>query len=174
MTGGARLIARISVFSALVYVLSWGMASIPNVKLSFFIIFSAGFAWGIGPGILVGIFGMGLWTFFNPFGPAPLPVSMAQVLGAALCGVTGFLFRSIIRLESFKWPDLVLLILAGVVCTLAFFVPVNLIDAWLFQPFMERFWSGMFFTIYSFIANAIIFPLLFRLLLPFYLRERGI
>lgn len=174
MTGGARLIVRIAVFSALIYVFSWGMISIPNVKLTYFIIFSAGYLWGLTPGMLVGIFGMGLWTFFNPFGPAPLPVSFAQIFGAMMCGVSGYLFRGIIKVESFHWLNYLFLIIAGITCTLVFFVPVNLADAWLFQPFKERFLAGMAFTLNSLIANAIIFPLLFRLLRPFYLREREI
>ena len=77
------LVARIALFSALVYVLSWGTSYLPNVNFIFFIVFSAGFLWGAVPGILVGLIGMGLWTAFNPYGPAPAPIMMAQVIGAA-------------------------------------------------------------------------------------------
>ena len=174
MTGGARLITRIAVFSALIYVLSWGMTSIPNIKPTFFIIFVAGYLWGVSGGVLVGLFGMGLWTFFNPFGPAPLPVSFTQISGAMLCGVTGVLFRGIITVKETSAKNIVLLVFAGIASTLVFFIPVNLADAWLFQPFWERFTAGMLFTLNSIIANAIIFPLLFGLLRPFYQRERHI
>ena len=173
MTGNSRLIARIALFSALIYVFSWGTAALPNIKLIFFITFSAGYLWGIVPGMLVGAIGMGLWTFFNPFGPAPIPVAAAQVMGAALCGMVGFSFRNLISLNNFKWPSYVLLVAAGVFCTVIFFVPVSLVDAWLFQPFRERFISGMVFSIGALISNIFIFPLLFRLLRPFYVRERN-
>lgn len=171
MTGNARLIARIALFSALIYVLSWGLTAIPNVKITFFIIFSAGFLWGLTPGVLVGLIGMGLWTWFNPFGPAPLPVTAAQVLGAMLCGVVGFLFRGVLNPKRLRWDSYFYLISAGAICTLIFFIPVSAVDAWLFQPFRERFIAGMIFSADSLVANIIIFPLLFRVLQPFYVRE---
>lgn len=173
MTGNARRIARIALFSALIYVFSWSTAALPNIKLIFFIVFSAGYLWGMISGMLVGATGMGLWTFFNPFGPAPIPVAMAQIIGASLCGAVGFSFRNLINPKSINWLNYVFLVSAGMLCTLIFFVPVSLVDAWLFQPFKERFFSGMIFSVGALISNMIIFPLLFRLLQPFYLRERN-
>jgi len=171
MTGNSRLIARIALFSALIYVLSLGTAVLPNVNLIFFIVFSAGFMWGLGPGILVGALGMGLWTSFNPYGPAPLPIAIAQIVGAALCGVIGYTFRRIINLNKFDWSTASFLISAAVLCTAFFYIPVSLIDAWLFQPFRQRFFAGLLFSITGLVSNIIIFPLLFRLLRPFYVRE---
>lgn len=173
MIGRTRLIARIALFSALIYVFSWATASLPNVKLSFFIIFSAGYLWGFFPGVLVGAIGMGLWTAFNPYGPAPIPIAMAQIFGGALCGVIGFAFRGLINPEKLNWYSYVIIIAAALICTLVFFVPVNLVDAWLFQPFRERFIAGMIFTSGALVGNVIIFPLLFGLLRPFYVRERN-
>ena len=173
MNGRTRLIARIALFSALIYVFSWGTASLPNVKLSFFIIFSAGYLWGFAPGVLVGAIGMGLWTGFNPFGPAPIPITLAQVLGGALCGMVGFAFRGLINLQKLNWQSYAFLIAAAFICTVLFFVSVNLVDAWLFQPFRERFITGMIFSLGALVGNVIIFPLLFKLLRPFYVRERS-
>ncbi len=174
MIGRTRLIARIALFSSLIYVFSLGTAYLPNVKLSFFIIFSAGYLWGVVPGVLVGAVGMGLWTFFNPYGPAPIPISLAQVLGGALCGIVGLAFRPLIGPDELHWPSYAFLAAAGFICTLFFFVPVNLVDAWLFQPFQERFIAGMFFSTGSLVGNIIIFPLLFGLLRPFYIKERNL
>ena len=173
MRGRTRLIARIGLFAALIYVLSWGTASLPNVKLSFFIIFSAGYLWGFIPGVLVGAIGMGLWTAFNPYGPAPIPIAVAQVFGGALCGMVGFAFRPLINPAKLNWQSYTLLIAAALICTVLFFVPVNIVDAWLFQPFRERFMAGVIFILWPLAINAIIFPLLFGLLYPFYLRERS-
>ena len=92
----SSLIARVAVSAALVYVLSWGTSYLPNVNLIFFIVFSAGFLWGAGPGALVGAIGMGLWTAFNPFGPAAAPVMLAQVAGAALSAGVGAAYRRIL------------------------------------------------------------------------------
>jgi hypothetical protein len=173
MRGRTRLIARIGLFAALIYVLSWGTASLPNVKLSFFIIFSAGYLWGFIPGVLVGAIGMGLWTEFNPYGPAPIPIALAQIFGGALCGMVGFAFRPLINPVKLNWHSYALLIAAGFICTVLFFVSVNLVDAWLFQPFRERFIAGMIFSLGALVGNVIIFPLLFGLLHPFYVRERS-
>ena len=88
------LVTRIALFSALVYVLSYGTSYFPNVNPVLFIVFSAGFLWGAVPGILVGVIGMGLWTMLNPFGVAPLPIMAAQVMGAGLSGVVGAIFNN--------------------------------------------------------------------------------
>jgi hypothetical protein len=114
---------------------------------------------------------MGLWTWFNPFGPAPMPIAATQVLCAALCGWVGFLFRGVLNPNKLTWLSYLYLIAAAFVSTLIFFVPVSAIDAWLFQPFRERFIASMFFNASAVVANVIIFPLLFRVLRPFYVRE---
>ena len=74
MTGSVRLISRIALFAALFYVLSWGTAFLPNVNLGFLVAFTAGLLWGAVPGMLVGAVGMGIFTMFNPYGPATVPV----------------------------------------------------------------------------------------------------
>jgi hypothetical protein len=110
-----RLIARIALFSALVYALSWGTAFIPNVNLIFFLVFSAGFLWGLFPGVMVG--------------------------GAAL------------------------------LCTVLYYLPVSLVDAWLFQPFWPRFYISLAWALPSLGANLVIFPLLFAYIHRLYERE---
>jgi hypothetical protein len=166
-----RLLTRIALFAALCYVTSLATLALPNVKLLFFVVFSAGFLWGIGPGILVGLFGIGLWTFFNPFGPAGLPMSIVQMIGGAVCGIVGALFFYLPWEKMSRLMLSVSLILASLVVTLLFFVPVNLLDAWLFGPFWPRFWMGMSWSVFSIAANALIFPLLFRAVRLLYERE---
>lgn len=172
MNARLRLIPRIALFSALIYVFSWGTSYLPNVNLAFFIAFSAGVMWGFIPGALVGALGMGLWSMINPFGPASPPVMLAQVIGMAFSGIAGGAFRYRMwhlltgkRLTTY-------LILASVVCTLLFYLPVNFIDAWLFQPFWPRFVGGMAWSVISLLANIIIFPILFRPVTLLYNRER--
>lgn len=165
-----RLITRIAIFSAIVYVLSWGTSYLPNFNLAFFIIFSTGFIWGLLPGVLVGIIGMGLWTAFNPFGPAMPPVMIAQVLGAAGSGVVGFLFFKL----NWKKNNFLLklkLSVAAMVCTLFYYLLVSVVDAWLFQPFWPRLISGLPWIGISFVSNILIFPLLFNVTLNLYNRE---
>ena len=157
----ARLIARIALFAAIVYVFSWMLAVLPNVKVTFFIIFTAGFVWGIVPGMLVGAVGTGLWSLFNPYGPVPVPIFAAQVVGSSLCGVIGAVFRASRVHESSALFVRSALVACGVLCTLAYYLPVTCTDAWVFQPFRERFIAGLPWVGIALATNALIFPLLF-------------
>jgi len=171
MSRTTRLIARIALFSALIYVLSWSTALLPNVNFAFLIAFAAGYLWGAVPGILVGSVGMWLWTSFNPFGPAALPIAVVQVIGLAACGLIGFLSRRLIddsRIGRARWA----LLLAALLCTLAFYLPVSLVDAWLFQPFWPRLITGLSFMGISLVANLILFPLSLAVILRIRKRER--
>ncbi len=161
MSGDTKLISRIALLSALIYVLSWGTSFLPNVNLAFFIAFLAGYLWGAVPGALVGGIGMWLWTSLNPFGPAVLPVSIAQVAGMAACGLVGSSARQLKRLELKERNHWLALMFAGLICTLVFYLPVTLVDAWVFQPFWPRFVTGLLFMGISLAANVVVFPLLF-------------
>ena len=171
MSRTTRLIARIALFSALIYVLSWSTALLPNVNFAFLIAFMAGYLWGAAPGVLVGAVGMWLWTSFNPFGPAPLPIAVVQVIGLAACGLIGFLSRYLID-DSRTGRSRLVLLLAALLCTLAFYLPVSLVDAWLFQPFWPRFITGLSFMGISLIANMILFPLSLAVIIRIRKRER--
>lgn len=164
------LIARISLFAALVYVLSLATSMVPNFNPIFFIVFIAGYLWGKIPGIVVGAVGMALWTLFNPYGPAALPVMAAQVVGSALCGLFGGILQNQ-PIENLK-QKFYLTALFGLLCSLLFFIPVNLVDAYISQPFWPRFWGGMSWLLVSIISNMIIFPLLFVALSPFLVKEK--
>jgi hypothetical protein len=161
MIVGPRLIARIALLSALIYVLSWGTSYLPNVNLAFLIAFAAGYLWGFWPGVAVGAIGMGLWTGFNPFGPAVLPVAVAQVIGLAGSGAAGALVGR--RFFERTNPDITrsALVLSAMICTLIFYIPVTVADAWFFQPFWPRIIGGLPYVAISLGANALIFPLLF-------------
>ena len=165
------LVTRIALFSALVYVLSYGTSFFPNINLVFFIVFSAGFLWGMIPGMLVGIVGMGLWTMFNPFGPAALPIMLAQVGGAGLSGVVGAIFRKSNWKDVSSISRIIKLIIASIICTVLFYIPVNIVDAWLWGPFEQRFIGGALWALISVGSNVVIFPLLFYITLKLYERE---
>jgi uncharacterized membrane protein len=171
MNADVRLVTRVALFSALIYVLSWGTSYFPNVNLAFFVAFSAGFLWGAGPGLVVGGVGMWLWTSFNPFGPALLPVAIAQVAGMAACGLVGYFARGPIgnKPKDNLW---VVLGLAGVLCTLVFYLPVMIADAWIRQPFWPAIIGGLPWMGISLASNVVIFPLFFRVTRRIYERDR--
>lgn len=167
-----RLITRIALFAALIYVLAWASAPLLNVKLTFFMAFAAGFLWGLIPGLLAGALGQWLWTFFNPYGPAAPWVMIAQIVGLAACGALGRIFRSSILTASARVTRILTLALAALICTLVFFIPVSVVDAWVYQPFWPRLIGGLPFVGISLGANLLIFPLLFGIVLHLYERER--
>jgi len=166
-----RLLTRVALFSALVYVANFALVWIPNVKLGYFIIFSAGYLWGLKAGLVVGAVGQGMFTMFNPFGPVALPIMFAQILGGAGMGVIGAWWRNYKVHEKGVKTSAVLCALAGVICTIVYFLPVNIADAWLFQPFWPRFVVSASYTVIAIGANAIIFPLLFPAIAYLYRRE---
>lgn len=169
-----RLITRIAMFAALIYVLAWATAPLLNVKLTFFMAFAAGFLWGLIPGVIAAGLGQWLWTFFNPYGPAMPWVTVAQVVGLAACGALGRAFRGSILSAASSRLRFLVLALAAVCCTLVFFVPVSVVDAWVYQPFWPRMIGGLPFVAVSLVANLLIFPLLFRIVLHLYERERAL
>ncbi len=166
-----RLITRIAVFSALVYVLSWGTSYLPNVNFIFFLVFTSGFVWGATAGALVGLIGMGLWTNLNPYGPADIAVMCAQIVGAAAGGPVGAIFNRFKLGERTRWSLVSGLVLAAITCTIAFYLPVNVVDAWVYQPFWPRFVVGAVWMLISLGSNAVIFPLLFPVTRRLYERE---
>lgn len=168
----ARLIARIALFAALVYVTSWSLALLPNVKVTFFLIFTAGFVWGPTAGMLVGAVGTGLWSLFNPYGPVPIPIFAAQVAGSALCGGVGAIFRFGRLHDGSPFFVGTALVACGVACTIAYYLPVMVVDAWVFQPFRERLLAGIPWVGIALATNAVIFPLLFGATRFLYAREK--
>ena len=171
MTGQPRLIARIALFSALVYVLSYATVYLPNIGLMFFVVFTAGYVWGLRAGILVGMIGEGLFTTFNPYGPVAFPIALSQIFGAALCGLIGAGARRFGLDAAGKTQMVSMLAILGISCSIVFYLPVSVADAWLWQPFWPRLVAGLPWTAWSLVANAIIFPLLFPVTLHLYRRE---
>ncbi len=172
MINDVRILTRIALFSALIYVFSWATSYIPNVNLIFFVVFSAGYLWGSAAGFLVGTIGMLLWTVLNPFGPAALPVMLAQIFGAGLSGFVGSITAGL-GFENYQSRfKPIWLALCAVICTVCYYLPVNLVDAYLFQPFMPRFISGWIMSLLSLGSNVLIFPLLFPVVSRLYKKER--
>lgn len=166
-----RTVARIAVLSALIYVLSWATFYLPNVSAAYFLAFAAGWMWGIVPGLLSGAVGMWLWTSFNPYGPAIPPIMISQIVGLALCGLVGASLKSVIS-STFSKRTIVILLGASILCSIAYFVPVNLVDAWIAQPFWPRFYTSMIWSSWAMLSNLLIFPLFFPLISRISLRER--
>jgi hypothetical protein len=153
------LLVQAALLAALNYVLSLSLVWLVNIKPIFVLLFISAGVWGAGSAILTAIFGILLWTFANPLGPAPLPVAAAQVCGGVLaalaCGISVHLTRN--RKGMMLW---LLAALGGLMSTGVFFLVVNIVDAWVNQPFWPWFVTGMLTSILPIALHVILFPAL--------------
>lgn len=170
MKWNVKTITRVAVFAALVFIFSYFSVFLYNVNLAFFIVFSAGFLWGTGPGILVGAIGFFLWSNFNPMGPAPFPLLISQMLGIALTGAIGHFISKLLSKTSSDRGQILLLALSGLFSGLIYHIIVDTIDALIYQPFWPRLIGGLLFSLITIISNSIMFPLLYPALA--YLRRK--
>ncbi len=120
-----RLLARVAVFSALVFAACYAAVFLPNVNPCFFVVFTAGFFWGVGPGVTVGVVGFFLWSTFNPYGPVALPLLVSQLIGIAFSGLIGVMVRKILSQPSWNAKTIILLSLAGLGCGLMYHLVVD-------------------------------------------------
>jgi len=172
MNTGLRIITRVAVFAALVFILSYFSSFLYNINPSFFIVFAAGFVWGVWPGIGIGVIGFFLWSTFNPFGPAPFPVLISQMIGISFSALIGGLAVKMIKVDKFNYKIIMTLALCGMLCGLSYHLVVDVVDAYLFQPFWPRLIGGLLFSLITVVSNSIIFPLLYPALVTLYNKDR--
>lgn len=159
----SKRVAAIGVFTALAYVGSFVLLTIPNATLSILIVFYAGYSLGISGGALVGVLSALLISLFNPYGFAMLPILVAQVLGYTLIGGLGGLFAKRLAYETYP-AGFIPLTLLGLLTALLYQIPVSLADAWLFGPFWARLSMSAGFALITIASNILFFVLLFPLL----------
>ena len=166
-----KIMTRVAVFAALVFIFSYFAVFLHNVNPSFFVVFAAGFLWGGWAGIGVGMIGFFLWSNFNPFGPAPLPLIVAQMIGISFTALLGCLIKRVSG-DRGGVRIMFLLIGAGMLSGLLYHIAVDAVDAYLYQPFWPRLAGGLIFSLITIISNAIMFPLFFPALKIIGVREQ--
>jgi uncharacterized membrane protein len=159
----AKRVAAIGVFSALAYVGSFVLMSIPNATLAILLIFYAGYYLGVTGGALTGMISALLISLFNPYGLAMLPILAAQVLAYVIIGGLGGLFADHLTFKDYR-KGIIPLSLLGLLTALTYQVPVSLMDAWLFGPFWARLTMSIGFALVTIVSNILFFALLFPLL----------
>lgn len=174
MTGSVRFAARVALFSALAYVLALASVYIPNVSLIFIVVFAAGVLHGLKAGLLVGGIGEFLWTIFNPYGMAALPITAAQVVGMILVGALGGVVSRLPMFTRTHKTGFAVMALMGLASGLIFQLVVNLVSAFLFQPFWESLAAGMMFSLITILSNGVIFTLCYPMLVKLRRREGAV
>jgi len=174
MNPGLKILTRVAVFAALVFVFSYFSMFLYNINPAFFIVFSAGFLWGVWPGVGVGVIGFFLWSNFNPMGPAPFPLLISQLIGISFSAPIGAVVGRIMIPKSISFKSVVILSISGLLTGLLYHVVVDTIDALLYQPFWPRLIGGMLFSLITIVSNSILFPILCPVLVFLYKKEKGI
>ncbi len=172
MNVDGKFVARVALFSALAYVLALASFYIPNVSLSFIAVFACGALFGGKSGVAAGGLGMFLWTVFNPFGMAPLPVTIAQIIGMIIVGALGATVTGSAIMHRMLPRGFWMFSFLGLLSGLAFQVIVSGVSAWLFGPFWASLSAGLVFALATIISNAIIFPACYPLVVKLAARER--
>ncbi len=157
MMAEGRFAARVALFAALAYVLALISIYIPNVSLSFIAVFACGALFGSKSGVSAGGVGMFLWTVFNPYGMAAVPVMIAQVIGMmAVGGLGGAVAKSSVT-RSFGLRGFWIFGLMGLLSGFVYQFVVSGVNAWLFGPFRESLIAGLGFSLLTIVSNAAIF-----------------
>lgn len=121
-----RSIAIVALLAALVAALGFLLAGIPNVELVSLASFASGAAAGARCGAAAGALGLALYSGLNPYGAAPPPTFVSQVLGGALLGLAGAWVAARARADAGpkpaarRWDGPILLGAAGLILTLAY------------------------------------------------------
>lgn len=150
-------LAITAVLIALSVALGLLLFAIPNVEGISAVSFFSGAVLGAGGGALVGAVSMGLFSILNPMGPAAFPVLLAQVLGMALVGCSGALWRRMVHTPRGAG---VLAGISGGVLTFVYDVLTNygfavLMGRWRDPiPFIA---AGIPFSVMHIVSNILIF-----------------
>lgn len=155
------------VLTALPIVLKIPVLQIPNVEFFSFVVFSSGFLLGIIEGGIVGALSMGIYTMFNPYGPPPLPIGVAQILSMIIIGFCGGLFFYLTYKKGMNPVTFIWMGIAGFLLTLVYDLLTNLGVAIVAGEFIPVMFAAIPFALIHLLSNTIIFvlltPILFRL-----------
>ena len=168
----ARFAARVALFAALAYILALASVYIPNVSLSFIAVFAGGALFGFKTGISAGGLGMFLWTVFNPYGMAVIPVTIAQIGGMMLVGALGATVAGGMIMHHVQRRGFWIFALLGIAAGLLYQIIVGTVNAWMFGPFWASLSAGLVFSLATIISNALIFPACYPLIVRLANRER--
>jgi len=116
------VVVQCGMFVALAVVVGQLLAIVPNVELVTLIVFIAGARLGGLGGTSVAVATVLYHNYFNPMGPAPLPIAVAQGMGWMVTACGGALIRGQ-KTKPLSWWRLAI---AGVGLTLFFDVCTNI------------------------------------------------
>lgn len=165
-----RRATRIGVLGALAAASGYLFASIPNIEAISLIVFLSGARIGWTGGLLVALFGRGIFSLVNPWGPAPPLILIGSVCATALFGVAGGCLGAWLCRPRPAWASAAWLALIGGALTAAHDLITNLATAatiGLGRNPIPVLLSGIPFAVPHILSNTLLFavvglPLLAR------------
>ncbi len=157
-------VAFAGVSIALAVGLGYALAPIPNIELVTFVVFLSSFYLGSVTGPVAGLIAFALYSLLNPYGIAPPPVFAGQLIGGALIGLGGALFKDINRKVERNYIKCILAGSFGFLVTLMYDIATNIgayIAAGSSQTFIVFVIGGLSFSAMHLISNTIIFATIF-------------
>lgn len=165
-----RKLTLAGMLTAMAVALGYALAGIPNVELVTATIFLAGFLLGPGYGAAVGFSAELIYTTFNPYGMAALPVMLAQVLGMTVAGLAGAAFPVLLRGREFR-TVIVLCAAAGFLLTLQFDLLTTLATALVLGFSLDAVKAMLVFGGVFYATHLLSNTLIFAFGLPIFLRS---
>jgi uncharacterized membrane protein len=160
-------IVLISTFAALVVVMGYMLAFLPNVELFTLMIFLSGFVLGKRDGAIVGLMSSFIFVSFNPYGLSPLPLFAYQLAHYSLVGIIGGITGKYLGKKEYFKPNedlyvfrvVLLFAIVGAVITFVYDILSTLIGAMSIFGTLDTFWAiylfGLPFTTVHLIGNTL-------------------
>lgn len=164
-------IAYGAIIIALAVALGYALALVPNVELVTLTLAFGGYLLGAGWGTVVGAMGFGLYSVLSPYGVAPPPLLIAQIIGGGIIGLGGSMLR---KCDIRRWTFILFAALIGLIITLFYDILTNIGSFIMISsqttliPFIL---GGLSFSILHIFANTAIFTVFFPVISRFFRRE---
>lgn len=165
-----RKLALAGMLTAMAVALGYALAGIPNVELVTATIFLAGFLLGPGYGAAVGFSAELIYTTFNPYGMAAIPVMLAQVLGMTIAGLAGAAFPALLRGRQTR-SVILLCAVAGFLLTLQFDLLTTLATGLVLGFSVEAIKAMLVFGSLFYATHLLSNTLIFAFGLPIFIRS---
>ena len=154
-----KKLTLMGIFTALGVSLAFAFTNIPNVEMVTAIIFISGYMMGIREGLINGIITEGIYSAFNPYGMAALPIFIAQILAMGFAGIMGGIWRKYSPKKTRTFyiglalTGLFLTIVFGLLTTVAFLMMTKIT----IEMLIGSLFYGLGFYIIHMISNTLIF-----------------
>lgn len=148
-----------AIFSAVAIAASYSRPAYLNIEPMSIVVFLSGIALGLRVGAVVGTVSEAIFSQLNPYGPAPLPIFVAQIGCMMFIGISGGVFGRLCSESDSNLSISLKMGFAGFYLTLVFDLLTNLGAAISFYngDYAIALILGLYFMIVHVVSNTIMF-----------------